>query len=101
MVNSTSSRSPRISQLQYLPQQNKIHQEWEEIAEKVVQTPTEKYVQIFMLNLSRKGGKAKPLKAPKKEKRDLDEDEIAYREKQKAGESSSPLQIKLLIDPGS
>lgn len=31
------------------------------------------------------GGKAKPLKAPKKEKKDLDEDEIAFREKQKAG----------------
>ena len=34
------------------------------------------------------GGKAKPLKAPKKEKKDLDEDEIAYRDKQKAGGSS-------------
>lgn len=31
------------------------------------------------------GGKAKPLKAPKKEKKELDEDEIAYREKLKAG----------------
>lgn len=31
------------------------------------------------------GGKAKPLKAPKKEKKELDEDEIAYRDKQKAG----------------
>ena len=31
------------------------------------------------------GGKAKPLKAPKKEKKELDEDELAYREKQKAG----------------
>lgn len=35
---------------------------------------------------SREGGKAKPLKAPKKKKKDLDEDEVAYREKQKAGE---------------
>ncbi|KAJ5239803.1 hypothetical protein N7468_004422 [Penicillium chermesinum] len=32
----------------------------------------------------REGGKAKPLKAPKKEKKELDEDEIAFREKQKA-----------------
>ncbi|PGH17782.1 hypothetical protein AJ79_00923 [Helicocarpus griseus UAMH5409] len=32
----------------------------------------------------RDGGKAKPLKAPKKEKKELDEDEIAFREKQKA-----------------
>lgn len=31
------------------------------------------------------GGKAKPLKAPKKEKKEMDEDEIAFREKQKAG----------------
>ena len=33
------------------------------------------------------GGKAKPLKAPKKEKKDLDEEDLAFREKQKAGES--------------
>lgn len=31
------------------------------------------------------GGKVKPLKAPKKDKKDLDEDEVAFREKQKAG----------------
>jgi len=31
------------------------------------------------------GGKAKPLKAPKKEKKELDEDDIAFRERQKAG----------------
>lgn len=31
------------------------------------------------------GGKAKPLKAPKKEKKDLDDEELAFREKQKAG----------------
>ena len=31
------------------------------------------------------GGKAKPLKAPKKEKKELDEEEIAFREKQKTG----------------
>ncbi len=40
-----------------------------------------------MLNILQ-GGKAKPLKAPKKEKKDLDEDEVAYREKQKSGGSS-------------
>ncbi|BDD56885.1 Translation machinery-associated protein 7 [Monascus purpureus] len=33
---------------------------------------------------SREGGKAKPLKVPKKGKKELDEDEIAFREKQKA-----------------
>ncbi|KAJ5132748.1 hypothetical protein N7448_006906 [Penicillium atrosanguineum] len=33
---------------------------------------------------SREGGKVKPLKAAKKEKKDLDEDELAYKEKQKA-----------------
>ena len=31
------------------------------------------------------GGKAKPLKAPKKQKQELDEDDVAFREKQKAG----------------
>lgn len=31
------------------------------------------------------GGKVKPLKAAKKEKKELDEDELAFREKQKAG----------------
>ncbi|KKZ62631.1 hypothetical protein EMCG_03041 [[Emmonsia] crescens] len=33
----------------------------------------------------RDGGKAKPLKAPKKEKKELNEEELAFREKQKAG----------------
>ncbi|PGH30566.1 hypothetical protein GX50_06649 [[Emmonsia] crescens] len=32
----------------------------------------------------RDGGKAKPLKAPKKEKKELNEEELAFREKQKA-----------------
>jgi len=31
------------------------------------------------------GGKAKPLKAPKKEKKEMDEEDLAFREKQKAG----------------
>ena len=31
------------------------------------------------------GGKAKPLKAPKKASKELDEDDVAFREKQKAG----------------
>ena len=47
------------------------------------------------------GGKAKPLKAPKKEKKDLDEDEVAYREKQKAGMSHLEeilLDVHALID---
>ncbi|KAJ5760771.1 hypothetical protein N7520_007927 [Penicillium odoratum] len=37
-----------------------------------------------MGGVSREGGKVKPLKAAKKEKKELDEDEIAFREKQKA-----------------
>jgi len=32
----------------------------------------------------RQGGKAKPLKAPKKEKKELDEDDVAMKAKQKA-----------------
>ena len=31
------------------------------------------------------GGKAKPLKAAKKEKKELDEDDLAFLEKKKAG----------------
>ena len=31
------------------------------------------------------GGKAKPLKAPKKEKKDMDDDDLAFQAKQKAG----------------
>ncbi|KAI1114350.1 translation machinery associated TMA7 [Nemania sp. NC0429] len=33
---------------------------------------------------NRDGGKAKPLKAPKKQQKDVDEDDVAFREKQKA-----------------
>ncbi|EPS29770.1 Translation machinery-associated protein 7 [Penicillium oxalicum] len=33
---------------------------------------------------SREGGKAKPLKAPKKDKKELDEDDLAFKEKQRA-----------------
>jgi hypothetical protein len=35
------------------------------------------------------GGKAKPLKAPKKEKKELDEDDLAHKEKLKAGTGHS------------
>ncbi|KAL2001232.1 hypothetical protein VTN02DRAFT_2075 [Thermoascus thermophilus] len=37
-----------------------------------------------MGGIGREGGKAKPLKAPKKEKKELDEEDLAFREKQKA-----------------
>ncbi|KAB8240166.1 translation machinery-associated protein 7 [Aspergillus flavus] len=33
---------------------------------------------------SREGGKVKPLKAAKKEKKELDEDDLAFKEKQRA-----------------
>ena len=44
------------------------------------------------------GGKVKPLKAPKKEKKDMDEDEIAFKAKQQAGTSSAtrPLECPLI-----
>ncbi|KAI4242808.1 MAG: hypothetical protein L6R40_003872 [Gallowayella cf. fulva] len=35
------------------------------------------------------GGKAKPLKAPKKEKKEVDEDDLAFKEKQKAGDMAA------------
>lgn len=34
------------------------------------------------------GGKAKPLKAAKKEKKELDEEDLAFKEKQRAGGSN-------------
>ncbi|KAL1965329.1 hypothetical protein VTN77DRAFT_5766 [Rasamsonia byssochlamydoides] len=37
-----------------------------------------------MGGISREGGKAKPLKAPKKEKKELDEEDLAFKEKMKA-----------------
>ncbi|RMJ22183.1 Translation machinery associated TMA7 [Aspergillus sp. HF37] len=33
---------------------------------------------------SREAGKVKPLRAPKKDKKDLDDDDVAFKEKQKA-----------------
>lgn len=41
------------------------------------------------LTSNRIGGKAKPLKAPKKEKKEVDEDDKAFQEKQKAGQSKT------------
>lgn len=35
------------------------------------------------------GGKAKPLKAAKKEKKELDEDDLAFKERQRAGGSAN------------
>lgn len=35
------------------------------------------------------GGKVKPLKAPKKQQKNIDEDDLAFHEKQKAGKASS------------
>jgi hypothetical protein len=43
------------------------------------------------------GGKAKPLKAAKKEKKELDETDLAYREKQKAGANDLPLQLSNIV----
>ncbi|KAK5065250.1 Translation machinery-associated protein 7 [Exophiala bonariae] len=37
---------------------------------------------------SREGGKVKPLKAPKKEKKDMDEDEIAFKAKKQADDKA-------------
>ena len=39
---------------------------------------------IYLNMPGREGGKAKPLKAPKKKQQDLDDDDIAFREKKKA-----------------
>ncbi|RDX42678.1 translation machinery associated TMA7 [Polyporus arcularius HHB13444] len=36
----------------------------------------------------RQGGKAKPLKAPKKDKKELDEEDVAFKERKKAEEAA-------------
>ncbi|KAJ9476947.1 hypothetical protein PHBOTO_000624 [Pseudozyma hubeiensis] len=36
----------------------------------------------------RQGGKAKPLKAPKKQNKELDEDDLAFQKKQKEDEAA-------------
>ena len=52
---------------------------WEALTELVRKPhPSEMY-------LTRLGGKAKPLKAPKKEKKELDEEDLAFKAKQQAG----------------
>lgn len=42
---------------------------------------------ILIFDLLFAGGKAKPLKAAKKEKKELDEDDLAFKERQRAGKS--------------
>ncbi|KAI9056697.1 hypothetical protein FKP32DRAFT_1598971 [Trametes sanguinea] len=46
---------------------------------------------------SRQGGKLKPLKAPKKDKKDLDEDEIAFQQRKKQEEAA----LKAARDKGT
>lgn len=55
-----------------------------ETAEKVSPNIPSSPILSILIHL---GGKAKPLKAPKKEKKDMDEDEIAFQAKQRAGTS--------------
>ena len=49
----------------------------------------EKVYHSTVLCLLYSGGKAKPLKAAKKEKKELDEDDLAFKERQRAGTLSS------------
>lgn len=53
------------------------------------------FISNFLLTTSylHPGGKAKPLKAPKKEKKELDEEDLAYREKLKAGKLISKMPV--------
>lgn len=53
---------------------------------------------IVYTNCDSIGGKVKPLKAPKKEKKDLDDDEVAFKEKQKAGMISNRFNCILRFD---
>lgn len=47
-----------------------------------------RFLQVKMGGSNREGGKAKPLKAPKKGAKDLDEDDLAYLEKKRADEKA-------------
>ena len=40
---------------------------------------------VYFLTIPKKGGKAKPLKAVKKDKKELDEDDLAFQAKQREG----------------
>jgi hypothetical protein len=42
----------------------------------------------MLILLRRTGGKAKPLKAPKKEKKELDSEDLAFKAKQREGQHS-------------
>ena len=68
---------------------SEIPKPWEAVVEKVFSLPFKAALCHIALVLADiiidVGGKAKPLKAPKKQKQELDEDDIAYREKLKAG----------------
>lgn len=58
---------------------------WVATVEKVRPNQWIPTINPLMSTVTPPGGKAKPLKAPKKEKKDVDEDDLAFREKQKAG----------------
>lgn len=59
-------------------------QKWVALAEKVCEISQSSASRSNFVN-NNPGGKAKPLKAAKKEKKELDDDELAYKEKLRAG----------------
>ncbi|KAG4305250.1 hypothetical protein PORY_001420 [Pneumocystis oryctolagi] len=60
-------------------------------------SPKNKLV-IFEKKMSgRQGGKLKPLKAPKKEKRELDEDDLAFKKKQQENAKKEEIARKQLL----
>lgn len=63
---------------------NPYPQKWAALAEKVCENSHTRACRSDVVN-NNPGGKVKPLKAAKKEKKDLDEDEIAFQAKQRAG----------------
>lgn len=56
--------------------------------------PETTYTDTTLMNA---GGKAKPLKAPKKEKKEMDEDDLAHKAKLKAG-TENPIHCILRYD---
>ena len=50
---------------------------------------------LLFADIRKIGGKVKPLKAPKKEKKEMDDDEIAFKAKQQAGTLLSDIFVSL------
>ncbi|KAG5519447.1 hypothetical protein PMAC_002074 [Pneumocystis sp. 'macacae'] len=60
-------------------------------------SPKNKLITFCKRMSGRQGGKLKPLKAPKKEKRELDDDDLAFKKKQQENAKKEEAARKLLL----